>query len=478
MKLWQKIYLAVMVVGVLFCNIGIYAVFQLTYQKEIETELRRGQVDYGLISDSVQETMETLEKQGRLTEEAAADLMMIYEEEHSNQDMHFRLWKNGRQLYPGDKEEIPAGVLDGHANITVWGGRQQKELRAMGILDSLSDSYILSMVYPLKELNDTWGRLYQIYILISFGISIVLAVVLSIFLSFFLRPLRRMREQVSEIRNGNYASRVKVEGKDELAVLGENINAMAETISAHIDRLHEDNRKKEQLVDNLAHEMKSPLTSIYGFAEYLLKGKTVPGEEQECYAYIMEESRRMKDMCYALMDLSKMRHQDITFCDFPAADFLDKIKELVDRRWCVGGEMENVEFVWKMEGVAGGFLYGNPQLLEMLICNFLQNAIRACQKKEDKEKNKKRVMVCLEDGGSEFRFCLRVRDEGLGMTVEEIARITEPFYRVDRGRSREDGGNGLGLSLCQQIVELHNGIMSFQSTVGVGTEAAAFLWKN
>lgn len=477
MKLWQKIYLVVMAVGVLFCNVGIYAVFQLTYQKEIETELRRGQADYALISGSVENTMQAMEKQERLGEEAAADLMMLYEQDYAGQNMRFLLWKNGEPIYPEEETLLPDVDLEGRASFRVQGARQQKELMAVGNLEGLTDSYTLSIVYPLKELNDTWTRLYPIYIFISLGISVVLAGALSIFLSFLLRPLKTMREQVLEIRNGNYKSRVQVSGRDELTVLGESINAMAETIAAQIDRLHEDNRKKEQLVDNLAHEMKSPLTSIYGFAEYLLKGVTKPGEKEECCGFIMEESRRMKDMCYALMDLSKMRRQTITFSDFSAEDFINRMKELADGRRRAWEAMEDVEIIWDVEGLSGLSLYGNSQLLDMLLWNLLQNAIRACQKKECEEKAVKKVWVSLEAGSGEFRFCLRVKDDGIGMSAEETARITEPFYRVDRGRSREDGGNGLGLSLCQQIVELHDGILTFQSTVGVGTEAAAYFWK-
>lgn len=112
----------------------------------------------------------------------------------------------------------------------------------------------------------------------------------------------------------------------EKAGLGEDINIMAETIETNMRILREDNQKKERLVDNLAHEMKSPLTSIYGFAEYLLKGKVTSEEAMECYSFIMEESQRMKELCYTLMDLSEIRHKKIGFESFRSDEFFSRLK--------------------------------------------------------------------------------------------------------------------------------------------------------
>lgn len=480
MKLWQKIYLAVLAVAVLFSNVGIYAVFQMTYQKGIETEQRRSEVDYGILCRSVQQKMQAMERQERLTEEAAADLMGICENDYKKRNLKIKLWKNKKQIYPESGGEIPYAVEEGHARIEIGGKKQQKKLMAAGELTGLSDSYLLYIEYPLEELNTTWGQLNRIYIFISLGISTVLAVLLSLFLSFLLRPLKILTEQVSDIRQGNYESRVRIGGRDELAGLGENINVMAETIADNINRLNEDNRKKEQLVDNLAHEMKSPLTSIYGFAEYLLKGRIEPEEALECYSFIMEESQRMKDMCYALMDLSEMRHKEIEFENFSADSFVHQMREMAYRRQSAMAGQECVEVAWDCKSVAGAELYGNPELLGMLVWNLVSNAIHACRQIDGENLLSQigpEVTVCMEKSGEGNAFTLRIKDTGIGMPKEEIAHITEPFYRVDKGRSRERGGNGLGLALCQQIVLLHHGRMAVQSEPGDGTEVTVFLWE-
>lgn len=475
-KLWQKIYLLVLVISIVFVNGGIYLVFQLTYQKNIEAEQVRGEVDDTVIRNSIQKNMKTMEREERLTEDAVTDLIQIYEEDYTKQKMKIQLWKNQSRLYPKGQKQIPYPVDEGQTKIVVRGARQQKELAAVSEWKMGQDTYYLCIQYPLEELNATWGQLYRIYLVLSFGISFVLALSLSILLHFLLRPLNRLVLGVSDIQRGDYSSRVKVRGGDELACLGENINAMAEAIETNIKALEEENKRKQQLVDNLAHEMKSPLTSIYGFAEYVMKSKADSEETVECCSFIMEESERMKEMCYTLMDLSEIRHKKMEYSYFSAEEFAAGIRAVAARQLAKSpdkGEVE-IEIVSRMQKD----IFGNRRLLEMLVMNLLDNAVRACRGLSGQGRDRPKVIVWLEPGNdTEKEFRIKVRDEGTGIPEDKIRCITEPFYRMDKGRSREYGGNGLGLALCRQIVEKHQGTLEFESVVGKGTEVTAFLWQ-
>ncbi|MCH5266667.1 MAG: HAMP domain-containing histidine kinase [Lachnospiraceae bacterium] len=485
MKVWQKIYLVMLAVSMVFVNVGIYAVFQLTYQKNLETEQLRGETDYGVIRKNIQKTMQTMESQGRLSGEAAADLMKIYEEDYAKQKIQIKLWKNGNQIYPEGEEEIPYTIEENQTRIMIRGDRRHKELAAFSELTGFSESYSLYMEYPLEKLNDTWNQLYRIYLFISFGISLVLALVLSVMLRFLLRPLQQLTGSVSRIQKGDYASRVQIRGKDELASLGNHINAMAETIEENMEALREDNRRQEQLVDNLAHEMKSPLTSIYGFAEYLMKGRVEPEEIAECCSFIMEESLRMKDMCYALMDLSEIRHKKIEMTAFPAKQFMEETEQTAVR-WQSGiGEEKKVRVNWSNALSAEEEIYGNKMLLEMLLLNLVSNAVRACQRREisgpdasgEKVPEVSVFMERIDEEQNKEGILLRITDEGMGIPEDKLPHITEPFFRADKGRSREEGGNGLGLALCAQIVKCHGGTMEFSSVPGQGTTVRINLYK-
>lgn len=467
MKIWQKIFLAALSISILFVNVGIYSVFQLTYRKNLETEQRRGEVDFSVIRRNVQMDMQDLQQQNRLTEEAAEDLMELHEEDYKKQKIQIQLWKNGNRIYPPREEKFPFNIQAGQNQIVIRGGQGEKELVGVGELTGFQDTYYFYLSYPLEELNETWNQLFWIYLLISVGISVILVAVLSVMLHVLLQPLGKLTETVSDIRSGNYSKRVKVRGRDELAVFGENINAMAQTIEMNIEKLQEDNQRKEELVENLAHEMKSPITSIYGYAEYMMKSKVSLEESMQFCAIIMEESGRMKDMCYTLMDLSEIRRSEITYEKIKPQEFLDQIEQVIAVRQTAVLVSDPVKVIFQNLMGEGNNLYGNRRLLEILLLNLISNAIRACRQKREETAAEVSVSVSLKPTGEGVE--LRVSDNGIGIPAKKLDRLTDPFYRVDKGRSRENGGNGLGLSLCRQIVECHQGTMSFSSVEGEGT---------
>lgn len=103
MKVWQKIYLVVLVISILFVTLGMYGVFHLTYQENLKSEQNRGETSYHLMESSIQNTMYVLENEGRLSEDVLKDLMRVYENEYKNQQIQITIYKNGQQIYSGEK---------------------------------------------------------------------------------------------------------------------------------------------------------------------------------------------------------------------------------------------------------------------------------------------------------------------------------------------------------------------------------------
>lgn len=482
MRVWQKIYLVTLLISILFVNLGIYGVFHLTYAENVKSEQNRGETSYRLIAKSVQNTMSVLERDSRLSEAAVKDLMRLYEHEYENQNIEITIWKNGKELYPGreNQELISVGAED--IRTVISGKRWEKYFVATSRLSGFKENYQLSVRYPLTELNEIWRRLFKIYIFVNLGVMVVLAVLLNVLVRRLLRPLKQLEEQARDMEQGNYESGVSVKGKDEIAALGNSLNSMAETIQDHIASLQSENERKEQLVGDLAHEMKSPLTSIYGYAEYLLKANPTSEEAVDYYRVIMEESQRMQTMSYALMDLAELRKKDISFESFSAKDFWSRQQETIQNRQLLSDEKQAINIVWKYLLKQDEQIYGNEELLSILLLNLVTNAIRAVNEKnfltnvigEEQENSNSEIYVLLDkdvnsDEETEALWRLIVQDNGIGIPKDKLEHITEPFYRVDKGRSREQGGNGLGLALCQRIVGLHKGNMEITSEEGVGT---------
>lgn len=475
MKVWQKIYLMVLMVSIIFVNIGIFAVFQITYQKNIEEEQIRAGIDYNVISSAIENNFTALKEQKRLNEKTRKSLMELFEKDYTAQKMRINLWNEEKSEY-GITKTLPYKIKKGQKVEIISGKRGEKEVTVLSYLKD-HDQYVLGIRYPLKELNDMWRSLNKVYLWISFGVSVVLAVVLSILLGVLLYPLSRLSGQVDEIRKGNYKKRMKVRGNDELSVLGKNINEMAQTIEMQIEKLKNENIKKQQFIDDLSHEMKSPLTCIYGYAEYISKADVSSEELFELCEIIMDESNRIKTLSKNLMELSEFQHTKPEMEKFYIQDFLEHMKKIVENRTQKDHSMIKIDILWKNHIQGNDEFFGNKELLEMLILNLISNGKRAChrkfvEKKEEKcEEDKLFVEVNVDCVNK-----ITVSDNGSGISAEQISHIVEPFYRVDKGRSRKEGGNGLGLALCKQIVEVHQGKMDFLSEPGKGTVVIVNLW--
>ena len=206
-------------------------------------------------------------------------------------------------------------------------------------------------------------------------------------------------------------------------------------------------------MDNFAHELKSPVTSIYGFAEYIQKARVPKQEIEECMEFIMKESTRLLDLSYTLLDMAKIRENGIMMQSISVCEIFAGIRKPLEKKGEESGV--RVEFFCGEEEIQG-----NEILLQSLLYNLAHNGICACQEGG-------RVAItaeCIPDG-----ICLMVEDNGCGIPAKEINKITEPFYRVDKARSRVEGRTGLGLSLCKQIADLHGAEITFWSEENKGT---------
>ena len=220
-----------------------------------------------------------------------------------------------------------------------------------------------------------------------------------------------------------------------------------------LEEAEEDSRRKQRFLDSLTHEMRTPLTNIHGYSE-LMKRVQLSEEDRLRYLdYLMHESRRLNRLSDELFDLIVMRKNTAQMEPVSCAGLLDTVRDSLENK--AGGR--GVGLVCEQSGAR---LYGNPALLESLCTNLAENAIRACGEGDE-------VRMSFQDSGR--YVLLRVEDTGMGIPADELKHITEPFYRVDKARSRAQGGVGLGLYLCSEIVRIHGAVMFIDSREGEGT---------
>lgn len=267
------------------------------------------------------------------------------------------------------------------------------------------------------------------------------------------RPLGRVSNAARRLAKGELSARVRVTSHDEIGRLSEDFNRMAGHLQENVTELREAMQRQERFMGSFAHELKTPMTSIIGYAD-LLRTQSLDEAEAMCAAnYIFSEGKRLEALSLKLLELQVMQHQA-----------LKRTKTDVDA--LISGLVQHLRPVYAQAHVrlqcrcAAGVWMLDADLVSSLLMNLLDNARKAME-------NGGNLYIVSDTEGD---FCrIRVLDNGCGMPAEALEHVTEAFYRVDKSRSRAQGGVGLGLSLCSRIVQLHGGDMKFDSRVGNGT---------
>ena len=303
----------------------------------------------------------------------------------------------------------------------------------------------------LRDISDLYF-LRNNYQSLAFGCagiaSILLCILAMIFAGILTHPIRNLTHAAQALaKHTGQEIPLPVARRDEIGALAQAFSDMQEAIQTRENKLRDESNSRQALLDALAHEMRTPLTSLLGNAR-LLQGE-LPTEERKRIADSMaREIYRLSDMDQQLMKLTTLRHENIESESVSVLSILNDTAERLNQQ----ADGITIEVTGQ-----DSILYGDRELLSLLSDNLTANAIHAS------EPGMKILLVAESHGFS-------VQDQGIGMTEETIQRACEPFWKADKARTRSQGGAGLGLSLCQQIAELHQGTLSFDSSPGVGTK--------
>ena len=314
---------------------------------------------------------------------------------------------------------------------------------------------LLVYAKDISYLDEDFIHLAKVYVATSIVASALLALCLFAILRKLSQPLEKLRTATSEIAKGNFGSRADDNGKDEFSILARDFNQMAERIEIQMEQLKSIAETKQRMLDNLAHEMRTPLTSIRGYAEYLYNANINEEDKAEALEFIVSESQRLNAIGEKLLDNAFIRENKIVTERINLPQLILNSAEKLK----IKSSERNVKIETHIKDV---YLNCDKVLVEILITNLADNALKACH-------NGGTVIIGCEQ--LDENAMLWVADNGIGMTKEQAKRITEPFYRTDKSRSREEGGVGLGLSLCERIVKAHGAKMEFDSEINKGTKA-------
>jgi heavy metal sensor kinase len=309
---------------------------------------------------------------------------------------------------------------------------------------------IIQVGVSLQETTAAMNRLLLVMILTGSIIMLLASLGGSFIINKALHPVKSVVKTAEKITAEDLSLRIDSKNrKDEIGALVETFNSMIARLEKSIDKIR-------QFSGDVSHELRTPLTIIRGEIEVLLR-KDRPKEEYiTTLNSVLEESFRMEELIDGLLFLSRVEAMDrskgIEYLD------LDEVLNSVIKFRRPSASNKNISL--DIKNIQPVQIKGNRELLERMTANILDNAIRYSNPGDH-------IEIQLEKDKNMAR--LQIRDRGIGIPEESLPLIFDRFYVVDKSRSKETGGAGLGLSIVKWIVEYHNAEIKVDSHIGKGT---------
>lgn len=308
-------------------------------------------------------------------------------------------------------------------------------------------------LYRVADITYVWDKLKMLVvgmIIIMVAVIFMVQIIVSKIMNKVLKPLKELNSTAENIADGDYEHRIAITSQDEIGKLSESFNKMADAVEQRTRNLQESEHRKTLFMGDLTHELKTPMTAISGYAQLLLTTKLSEENKEEALTYIYEECGRLERLSKKMMKLLELDYEEaLELREVHASQLFEAVAKACSQL------LKNKSMT--LECIEAGEAYMvDVDLMTDALINLLDNGIKASD-----EGSK----IILKASGN----VITVQDFGKGIPMEEQDKILEPFYMIDKSRSRQNGGAGLGLSLTATILNKHNCRLVIESEVGKGT---------
>jgi len=325
---------------------------------------------------------------------------------------------------------------------------------------------VVRFALPLSEVQLQIQLIYRVVLLgaiVAVVIAFTVAYLLSRSITF---PISRMQEVARLIAKGDFSRKVTIKSKDELGELAKSLNIMAAELQQKIENLKRMDMVRTDFVANVSHELKTPLTLIKGYIE-TLEGRAINDTEKarKFISIIKEHANRLENIIEDLLSLSELELSKdcLSKTEFDLKKLLDEVT------LSFGYALDSKRHVLSIEQQGDDFrINADRDKIEQVIVNLIDNAVKYTNEAG-------RINILLHEHQNDIT--VTIGDNGIGIPKEDVDRVFERFYRVDKARSRELGGTGLGLGIAKHIILAHNGQISIESRINEGTKVLVKLPK-
>lgn len=408
-----------------------------------ETAALNVPVKYDILQDNtIEEIASNLEKGGNSTRR----LLRISDEQKNILYVSDGFDADGILLEQTDENTKTYRIIEMSGGYYVQTGVVLNTLDRLLYLETMRD---ISDVFREREMG------FSVYRRVTVAMLIVGTVIMHLISSWLTKPIRLLTKGTKRMAAGDYDYRARQVSSDELGQLTKDFNDMANALEENIAKLEEEIQDRENFVAAFAHELKTPLTAIIGYADMLRSHKLDEEKSFMCANYIYTEGKRLETMAFRLLDIIVTKRDEAKFQKVSA----ESIFLYLQNMFLGGGQRLAYQY-------EKGTVWAETDLIKTVLINLIDNACKASEPEGLVEIGGYRT-----EGG--YRF--EIRDYGIGIPEEEQRNVVKAFYMVDKSRARSKNGAGLGLALCAEILRLHNSALEIESESGRGTRVSFVL---
>ena len=460
MRLFWKLFCSMVAITALACSIGGFVLIDGQLRTGLNAQAEVAVTEHILLRRMLLREMQFSHSFGqedvvRLAKETTASL--------SRSDIHFSLSTAAGETLassaPTGGSQLTAALTEAQLGWEVLETEGTFSLHVASPVSVRDGTVYLETWQDASDLFSARQAQYNLFFYLLLALILVSALAAAAVSAWITRPLGKLSEAAREMAAGELSRRVETRSDDEIGQLSQDFNQMAEQLERHVGELTETARRQEDFLHAFAHETKTPLTSIIGYAELLLSRPAQPALVQESAGCIFREGRRLEGLSRKLLDIFVLEKIGVSPRRTEMVPFLERVADVLRPTL----EQTGIQLEVQAEP---GTAEIEADLMESVCLNLLDNARKAVDSQG---------RLLLEGQPENDGYHIRVTDNGRGISAEDLRRITEPFYMVDKSRARAQGGAGLGLTVCQRIVALHGGRLEFESTPGQGTRVSVYL---
>ncbi|OPA73003.1 two-component sensor histidine kinase [Paenibacillus selenitireducens] len=463
MKFWHKISLFSFLVFVVIFNAASILVIERSHNKILSQEINSALSQNMSIHSSIDAIVPILRIYDSLDYEKTVltNVAKEFVEKNRDQQVYMDITNDKNQsIYsnvdfkmPIHREELSKLAMD-EIHYIIRDIDQRTILFTSNITDIHHKSYVFTYMKDVTSLYADRLEQYRFFAKVDIAACFLYMLIMLFVSRGLTKPIDRLNRTAQVIAQGGFSERVPLKSKDEIGVLARNFNEMAAVVEDKIQDLERHNQEKQRFIDNFTHELKTPLTSIIGYANFLRTTKYNEERFLDGLDVIYTEGKRLESLSHKLMDLISLQEGRGQMEEQDLGSIIGEMKPALEMM----AKEKQIDIVLDCD--EGGRLLLDKDLIKVLIFNLVDNALKASALQQS---------ITIRLFSQNDQYVLEVMDQGMGISEAHRDKIFEPFYMADKARTRDNQGAGLGLSICQRVARMHHAVIEVASEENEGT---------